>query len=114
MSVRRIARSEFYSSKSSSKSALFIADVKEIIDNRIEYCELENYPFSFKTPLADVMFKAKRVFEQYFWDATGCNLDNEIPFIMTKVTDENNKQHIYCAFNVARWDSLIAETKIKK
>ena len=107
MSVRIIDRSEFLSSKLDSKSALFIADIREIIDNRIEYCELENYPYSFKTPLADVMLKAKRVFAQYFWDATGHSLNDEIPFIMTKVTDENEQKHIYCAFNVKRWDEMI-------
>lgn len=113
MGVKEIDKATFYSVKPSNKKALFIADIQYIYENRIEYSELTDFVYSKKTGLNDVIRYAHQYFAGMYFRLTGKHIKNysDIPFIMTKVTDENNVIHVYCAFNPDTWDRMIESAK---
>ena len=113
MAIKQIDKETFYSVKPSDKKALFLNDIREIYVNNIEYCELLDFPYSKKSVLNDVARYARAFLAGEYCKLTGKRIKSydSIPFIMTKVTDENKDIHIYCAFNVNAWNRMIKEAK---
>ena len=108
MNIKEIDPSEFYQRKKDSKSILFKEGIQKILDNRIEFCELTDYPYSFATSVNDIVGQAHCVLGKEFRKITGKRIDkNCIPFKMRKIKDSNNNYHIYCHFDVQTWDELI-------
>ena len=113
--IKEITKEEFYGSKPNSKKRLFIEDVNQIVENRIEYCELVDFPYSKKTTLNDVIRYAQIYLAKLFYEETGVRAKiSDMPFCMTKYRDNDNEQHICCAFYVKSWDSMIAKAKEQK
>ena len=113
MSIKEITREDFCNKRPCNKRRLFIEDVKQIIENRIEYCELVDFPYSKKTALNDVIRYAQIYLAKLFFEETGIKVKNisDMPFCMTKYRDNNNELHIYCAFYVKSWDTMIVKAK---
>jgi len=108
--------SDVYAIKRNDKRTLLLADIKEIYENRIEYSELTDYPYSKKTPLADVERYAKIFFSQQYYRLTGKRLTSldDVPFVMYRARDEQNNFHIYCTFHLKKWDRMIEEANEEK
>ena len=51
--------------KDDSKFRQFAKDIEEIIDNRIEYAELVDFPYANSTANGDLAYKARRITREY-------------------------------------------------
>jgi len=118
MSVKVIEKSEFATKHGGGKQEYLAADIREIIRNRIEYCEFENFPYSDKTSIAEIMRHMIPVFvdefkkeagtipegyKKYYWDSKWTP-----PFLMKRVRDKNGV-HVYGTFYVKTWEKEIAQ-----
>lgn len=120
MSIKVIERPDISAKRCGNKQELLAADIREMIRNRIEYCEFENFPYSEKTSMSDIMRKMIPVFADEFKKETGvypkgytrryydCKWNP--PFLMKRVKDENGI-HIYGTFYAKSWEMEIKEAK---
>ena len=112
MSVKVIDRATYFGNKPSNKQCLLEADMREILERRIEFSELTEFPYSLKTSLVDITSKARKVFAVEYYKRTGkyVNSLDDIPLLMTKITDDKKQIHIYCHFILDTWDRMIEGT----
>ena len=120
MSVKVIEKTEFSAKNGGSKQDLLAADIREIINNRIEYCELEDFPYSAKTSMSDIMAHMTPVFADEFRKESGVlpkgysrrywESEWRPPFIMKKVIADDGL-HVYGTFYVKNWERQIKEAK---
>lgn len=102
------------------KQQLLMADMTEIIKNRIQYCELTDFPYSDKTSISSIMdYIVHPIAELFKLDAgvypTGYHKhwgfpQWQPPIIMRRVK-ESDGTHMYVTFNIAAWNREIEEAK---
>ena len=120
MSVKAIEKKEFAGHSGGAKRELLAADIREIIQNRIEYCEFENFPYSDKTSITDIQRHTIPVFADEFKRESGSLPKGyttrywqsgwKPPFIMKRAKDENGV-HVYGTFYVKAWEKEIREMR---
>ena len=118
MSVKVIDKSEFSAKKAGGKQELLAADIREIVANRIEYCELEDFPYSDKTAMSEILrnmipvfaeeFKKEsgvypKGFSRRYWDCSWTP-----PFVMRRIKKDDGT-HVYGTFYVKTWEREIKE-----
>ena len=123
MGIKIIEKANMNIKHGGSKYNLLAADIREIIQNRIEYCEFENFPYSEKTSVSDIKRRMIPVFADEFKKETGffpdgykrCWFDSrwDPPFVMSRTKDENGV-HVYGTFYVKTWEKSIEDVKNKK
>ena len=89
-----------------TKFELFKRDILEIIEKKIQYCELIDCPYAASTVPQDLEYRAKRIIREAL-RKKGFNPDKVNFFIFKKVIDKNRNPHFYVSFNVKAWDELI-------
>lgn len=113
MGIRIVDASE--TMKGSGKFETLAIDLLEIINNRIEYCELTDFPYSEKTSIGSILSDSKRVFVSEFWKLTNKRIKREeVPFVMKRTKDADGKTHVYARFAVNTWDAMIRRAKEEK
>ena len=83
----------------------FCRDLKEIIDNKIEYCELVDMPYAPSTAVADLEYKARLFCGDYLWSIKK-RRPEEVDFFKFAKRVENDKTCFYANFNVKAWDEI--------
>ena len=91
-----------------TKLELFNRDIQEIIEKKIEYCELVDCPYAASTVSQDLEYRARRVCREILskMDRRPEKVDF---FRFAKLIDENKKTHFYAWFNVKAWNELVGE-----
>ena len=96
----------------SSKYDMLILDMWEIINNRIECCELTDFPYSDKTGIGEINNNAKCVFARAFREATSKRIDiNKIPFRIIREKQKDGTCKYYAYFATSTWDMLIEKAR---
>lgn len=123
MSIKVIEKADMNAKQCGGKHELLAADIREIIQNRIEYCEFENFPYSEKTALSEIKRSMTSVFADEFKKETGAypngytrrhwNCGWNPPFVMKRTKDESGV-HVYGIFYVKSWERSVEEAKQSK
>lgn len=97
-----------FSGKDNSKNAKFTQDIREIIDNKIEYAELIDMPYADSTANQELGYKARKICREYFWEKYYCNPEITDFFKFAKQTKEDG-MHWYVQFNVAGFERTVSK-----
>ena len=113
--VKQMDRQLYYKKNNTKKQDILTDDILEIIMNRVEYCELTEFPYSLNSNVHNAAKQAMHIVKCKFHDITGVWLsDNEVPFAMHRIVDEDGTPHVYCRFNIVLWDRLIEQKRKEK
>lgn len=108
MGVTVIDETTFYNTrkKTETKFDKLKKDIQYIIENRIEYSEFTDFPYAPSTIISDIMRKVCN-----FVYSTYINRRDrpDIPLDIVKVKDEHNAIHVFCHFDLNKWDKLFEE-----
>lgn len=114
MGIKALKEHEISGNRNSSgKFAMLSADIMQIIDERVPFCELTEFPYSDKTALSEVQRNVNSICDNVFFDRTGKRLkfNSRVPIIaLRRERDEKGNQHIYAKFYTAIWDRLVLES----
>ena len=116
MAIKPLTKEEIPKAKAkTTKLSSLINDIHEAIENKVEYWEFVDYPYSLKTPIRDVLWHAKKALAWDFKSMTGISLHQDrVPLVIEKAKDEDGNIHIYGSFNYRTWEKLINEAKGKQ
>ena len=116
MGIRPISLEEMPSSKKdSNKMDLLANDIHEAMHEKVKYWEFTDFPYSPKTGISDIMFRARKIVANDFRLITGVFFPLErMPLTIKKKKDQDGKIHVYGTFNYDVWDELIEEARNKQ
>lgn len=97
-----------FAAKEKDKFHLFAADIMEIINNKIEYSEIVDMPYSPATATADLERKTRVICGDLLWAKHRERPENTDFFKFSKPTI-NGKTHFYVYFNVKAWEKAIGD-----
>ena len=95
-----------FSSRDNSKFAKFAQDIKEIIENKIEYAELVDMPYADSTANEDLAYKSRIIFRGYHWDVFKCAPEKTDLFKFAKQTKEDGV-HWYVHFDTEEFMKMV-------
>ena len=109
MSVRKIEYIETpFCGRDNSKIAKFTQDIRDVIENKIEYAELVDMPYADSTANEDLGYKARRICRDYVWEKYYCGPETTDFFKFAKRTQEDGV-HWYIQFNVTGFEKMVSK-----
>ena len=96
-----------FGNKKLNKYQAFATDIREIIEKKIEYCELVDCPYAPSTIMQDLEYRARGVCRDVFWEKTGKSPEQVNFFKFSKLVDKDKKTHFYAMFAVKAWEAAI-------
>jgi len=90
-----------------SKYAAFAKDIREIVEKKIEYCELVDCPYAPSTVTQDLEYRARGICRDILWEKIGKNPEQVNFFKFSKMIDKDHKTHFYAMFAVKAWEDVV-------
>lgn len=95
-----------FAGRDNSKIVKFTQDIRDIIDNKIEYAELIDMPYADSTANEDLAYKARRICREYFWANYGRSPEKTDFFKFAKRTQDDGV-HWYVQFNAVEYEKMV-------
>lgn len=102
--IKELKREETPFCKKEDKLGIFTEDIRKIIRDRIEYCELVDFPYASVTAVSDLRQKARKICRITFWEEAGCSPSATEFFDFSKRVESDGKMHFYAYFAVTAWE----------
>lgn len=95
-----------FAEKENTKSVKFSKDIRDVIENKIEYAELVEMPYSDTTANQDLSYRARKICRKYCLEKYGLNPETTDFFNFAKRTKEDGI-HWYVYFNMTDFEKMI-------